>query len=246
MVLRLPRYNRRSLVLAAASLTALPRVTYATQTPVPLELVIDPALLEPATEPANWDVEKNYNTETVPAIEPTDYCDVKLFPFVPESTLALSGVLQANDLNAAPNMVLVQEFRYPDTAAASSDFEHVLLEVQTLAAEKLYLSGVEAFTEVRATDTESLVTHAAPNGASYALLVRIEEDRILVLRAGANGADPAPVLEQMVAGILGSSPAQPAGGENANVDADWEIDNWRWNYGPIDIHPDRYSSPVCE
>jgi hypothetical protein len=238
--------NRRSLLAATILVSGIPAAAWANQTPAPFELEIDPALLQPATEPANWDVEKNYNTETIPPAERTEYCDLKLFPYVPDSAMAISGMLQASDLNSAPNMVLVQEFRYADGDSATTDYSGVVHEVQTLAARKWYMEGIEAFTEVRVTDTESLVTCVAPNGAYYALLVRLDQDRILVLRAGANGVDPAPVLEQMAAGIIGSSPAKPAGGENANVEMDWEIDNWRWNYGPIDIHPDRYHSPVCQ
>ncbi len=245
MVSLLPHWNRRAFILGAVSCVGLPIHILAGQAPDSFEMAIDPALLEPAAGPANWDVERNYSTDTIPATEPTEYCDVKLFPYVPDSTVAVSGVMQANDLHTSPNMVLVQEFRYASSDMAITDFPGVVHEVQTLAAGKLYLKGIEAFTEVRATATESLVTHAAPNGTNWALLVMAVQDRILVLRAGARDMNPAAALEEMAAGIMASAQATPAGGESANIELDWEIANWRWNYGPIDIHPARYASPVC-
>lgn len=238
--------TRRSLLLSAAVAAAIPGAkARAGQTPETLQVSVDPALLEPALEPANWEVEKDYSTETVDPPPPTEYCDLKLFPEVPVSSVALSGVLQAEDLDIAPNMVLVQEFHYASAEEAAGDYDHVLGEVQSLAAHKYYLSGPEFLTPVRATETEALVTHTAPNGANYALMSKLEGDRVLVLRAGAKGSDPAEALELMMSAIIESPEATPATGENANEITDWEVSGWRWNYGPIDIHPDRYLSPVC-
>lgn len=245
MVSPYPYCNRRSIVLSAIAFAGIPFSANAGQTPPSTVTIIDPVMLEPATEPANWDVQKDYSTTTVPAREPTEYCDLKLFPYVPESMVAYSGLLQAADLNNAPNMVLIQEFLFTDNETASLNLPIVIDEVLALAAEKYFLTSTDALTIARQTDTEFMVTHQADNGASYALLVVSKDNRILVLRAGAKNTNPVDSLPGMVTGILSSQPATPAGGEGANVDVDWEIEGWRWNYGPIDIHPDRYQSPVC-
>lgn len=245
MVSSFPNRNRRSLILSAMAVAGIPVMKGASQTPTSTVTMIDPAMLEPATEPADWDVQKDYSTATVPAPEPTEYCDLKLFPHIPESSVAYSGLLQAEDLNRAPNMVLIQEFQFTDTDTANLNLSIVIDEVVALATEKYFLPGTDAFSTILQTENEFMVTHEAPNGARYALLVLAQDNRILVLRAGAKGADPAGFLPDLVTGIVNSTPATPVGGEGANVETDWEVEGWRWNYGPIDIHPDRYQSPVC-
>lgn len=246
MAISTSKLTRRSLLISSLAIAGIPAgQLHAAQVEDSLQISVDPALLEPASEPANWEVEKNYSTETVEPPPPTEYCDLKLFPDVPASAAAISGVLQADNLESSPNMVLVQEFRYFSAGEAAADYEHVLGEAQALAAHKYYLSGPEALTPVHSTDVESLVTHTAPNGAHYALLTRLENERVLVLRAGAKDGDPAMALETLLAAILESPEATPATGENANENTNWEVASWRWNYGPIDIHPDRYLSPIC-
>lgn len=238
--------NRRSFMVSAFVTLSLPNaVAYARHANQAPQISVDPALLEPASEPATLEVERDYSTEIAEPPPPTEYCDLKLFPDVPASTAAFSGVLQHNDLNSAPNMVLVQEFRYGSATEAANDYIHVLGEVQGLAAHKYYLPGPEALTPVHSTENQSLVVHTTENGANFALLTHLENDRVLVLRAGTKESDPTEALQTLLSAILESGMTTPEAGENATTNSDWEVESWRWNYGPIDIHPARYESPIC-
>lgn len=239
--------TRRTMLVSTVLAAGIPAIVMrAGQSEVTLKASVDPALLQPATEPATWEVERDYSTETVEPPPPTDYCSLKLFPEVPASTAAMSGVLQADDLTMSPNMVLVQEFRYASAGDAAADYEHVRGEAQALAAHKYYLPEPEALTAVHSTETEALMTHTTANGANYALLTRVEGDRVLVLRAGARNASPAETLQSLMDAIIASPESTPTTGENANENTNWQVATWRWNYGPIDIHPNRYLSPICE
>lgn len=239
--------TRRAMLVSAVMAAGIPAiVTRVGPGGGTRQVSVDPALLQTATEPANWDVERDYSTELVEPPPPTDYCSLKLFPEVPASTAAISGVLQAEDLAGSPNMVLVQEFRYASAGQAAADYEHVRGEAEGLAAHKYYLPGPEALTPVYSSETEALVTHTTPNGANYALLTRVEGNRVFVLRAGAKDVNPADALRSLINAIIASPETIPATGENANESTNWEVAGWRWNYGPIDIHPNRYLSPICD
>lgn len=254
--------SRRALVAGAtATSIALPfgsRVAAQSDAPL-VDGILDPAMLEPATTPATWEIEKTYNPATVEPIAPTNYCDLQIYPVVPNAQLAYSGVLMAEDLASVPNLVLVQHYQYATDADAAADFEHVRAETYMLARSKFTADGGDDLVAVTHAADETLDIHHAGNGTGYALLNRQQGREILTIRAAAAQQDPPIEVVRMLADRILQTELQatalPAydvddmsdlpAVELAQYQTQWSLPGWTWNYGPLDIHPDRYVSPVC-
>jgi hypothetical protein len=153
---------------------------------------------------------------------------------------AISGVLRSLDTEFDAPHLLFQAFRYVSEAEAQADLSNVTDQARLIASMRWMLPNSN-FLDTDANKSE-IKSFSAINefGIGGCLLTFVDSEVTFVLRHTMRNAVETVEVDRLSESII---KARDDGSDASLLEPN--LENWKWTYGPLDIHPAVYDAPLC-